>query len=64
MRGFVSEIEISNISPKSLSFKENILRQVYSVDIRKSIYKLLGSFIVQICKVIKSQRARFWCVFG
>ena len=36
-----------------LSFKENVLRQVYSLYIHKSIYKLLGSFIVQICKVIE-----------
>jgi hypothetical protein len=63
VRGFVNIIEISNIYPKSLSFKENILRQVYSLDIRKSIYKLLGSFVVQIYKVIKSQKEPFLVCF-
>jgi hypothetical protein len=62
-RGFFSKIDISNTSFKSLRFKEINLRQVYSLDIHKSIYKLLGSFIVQICKVIKSQKERFLVCF-
>lgn len=63
MRGFVSEIGISNISPKPLSFKENALGQAFSLDKRKIIYKSLGSFIVQIYRVKKSQREQFLVCF-
>ena len=62
-RGFVSEIDVSNISPKPLSFKENVLRQFFYLDIGKSIYQLLGSFIVQIYKVKRSQKEQFLVCF-